>query len=61
MGAKIISCDRLGHAAYKKNTICYQEIVKYFGESVLNEDNEIDRKKLGPIVFSNKVDVFAYH
>lgn len=55
MGARIISCDHLGHAAYKRDTKCYQEMVEYFGEGILNEDKDIDRKKLGPIVFSNKV------
>lgn len=55
MGAKVISCDHLGHAAYKKGTECYGEVVAYFGESILNDDGEIDRKKLGPLVFSNKV------
>ena len=55
LGAHIISCDHLGHSAYKKGTKCYQEMVEYFGESILNEDKEIDRKQLGPIVFSNKV------
>ena len=30
-------------------------MVEYFGNGILNEENEIDRKKLGPLVFSNKV------
>lgn len=55
MGARVISCDHLGHVAYKQHTKCYQEIVQYFGQSILNPDGEIDRKKLGPIVFSDKV------
>nr|CAG4643298.1 EOG090X0864 [Ilyocryptus agilis] len=54
MGAKIISCDHLGHAAYKKGTHCYQQMVEYFGEGILDADKEVDRKKLGPIVFSDK-------
>lgn len=55
LGAKIISCDHLGHAAYKRGTMCYQQMVEYFGSSILNDEKDIDRKKLGPIVFSNKV------
>nr|CAG4637116.1 EOG090X0864 [Ceriodaphnia reticulata] len=54
LGAHIIPCDQLGHSAYKKGTKCYQQMVEYFGESILSEDKEIDRKLLGPIVFSNK-------
>ena len=55
LGARIISCDHLGHAAYQKGTKCYHEMVEYFGNSILNDEQEIDRKKLGPIVFSDKV------
>lgn len=55
MGAKVISCDQLGHAAYKRGTKCYQQVLDFFGDSILNDEGEIDRKKLGPIVFSNKV------
>lgn len=55
LGAHVISCDQLGHLAYKKGTKCYQQIVEYFGETILSEDKEINRKQLGPIVFSNKV------
>lgn len=55
MGAHIVSCDHLGHAAYKKGTSCYDQMVLYFGQGILNEDGEVDRKKLGPLVFSNKV------
>ena len=55
MGASVISCDHLGHAAYKKDKNCYKEMVQYFGDTILNAEGEIDRKKLGPIVFSNKV------
>nr|CAG4642601.1 EOG090X0864 [Evadne anonyx] len=54
MGAHVISCDRLGHLAYKKGTKCYQEMVDYFGTSILDSENDIDRKKLGPIVFSDQ-------
>ncbi|KAI9556300.1 hypothetical protein GHT06_018874 [Daphnia sinensis] len=54
LGAHIISCDHLGHLAYKSGTECYRQMVEYFGVGILNEENEIDRKKLGPLVFSNK-------
>lgn len=54
LGAHIISCDHLGHLAYKSGTECYRQMIEYFGAGILNEENEIDRKKLGPLVFSNK-------
>ena len=55
LGAHVISCDQLGHLAYQKGTKCYQEMVDYFGASILDFNHEIDRKKLGPIVFSDQV------
>jgi len=55
LGAHVISCDQLGHLAYQKGTKCYQEMVDYFGASILDFNHEIDRKKLGPIVFSYQV------
>jgi dephospho-CoA kinase len=30
-------------------------MLKYFGDAILDQNGEIDRKKLGPMVFSNKV------
>ncbi len=45
-----IDVDKLGHAALPG---IKQDLVKYFGEEILAGDN-IDRKKLGSIVFSDK-------
>ncbi|GFO24685.1 bifunctional coenzyme a synthase [Plakobranchus ocellatus] len=54
LGAKIIDCDLLGHRAYVKGTDAHRQIVEEFGEIVVGEDGEINRQKLGPIVFSDK-------
>lgn len=55
LGAYTIDCDKLGHEAYLPGRNAYHKIVKHFGEKVLNTDDKtIDRKKLGPLVFSNK-------
>ncbi len=32
----------------------YSEIISYFGNDILDSDKNIDRKKLGNIVFNNK-------
>ncbi|GFR61245.1 bifunctional coenzyme A synthase [Elysia marginata] len=53
-GAKVVDCDLLGHKAYVKGTDAYQAIVEEFGGDVVGEDGEINRKKLGPIVFADK-------
>lgn len=53
-GAYTIQADQVGHLLMKKGQICYDAILKQFGEGILAENGEIDRKKLGGIVFSNR-------
>ena len=53
-GAYTIQADQVGHLLMKKGQICYDAILKQFGEEILAENGEIDRKKLGGIVFSNR-------
>lgn len=55
LGARVVSCDQLGHKAYDRDTECYRQIVGHFGDSILDAQLAVDRKKLGPIVFGNKV------
>ena len=38
-----------------KGTDAHRAIVEEFGTNVVGEDGEINRQKLGPIVFSDKV------
>ena len=53
LGAVILDADKVGHEAYRPNTETWQELVAAFGRQILTPDDEIDRKKLGEIVFSN--------
>lgn len=52
-GAVIIDADKVGHEAYKPNTKTWQELIAAFGQGILKENDEIDRKKLGEIVFND--------
>jgi dephospho-CoA kinase len=52
-GAAVISADLLGHEVYLPGRPAYDEIVEAFGPGVVAGDGTIDRKKLGPIVFSD--------
>jgi len=52
-GAVIIDADKVGHAAYKPHTEAWEEVVATFGREILREDGEIDRQRLGEIVFQN--------
>ena len=53
LGASIISADQVGHEAYTPNTEAWKHVVLAFGDDILQEDGEIDRHKLGTIVFSD--------
>jgi len=52
LGAAILDADRVGHEVYLPGRPAYDAIVAEFGAEVVAEDGSIDRKKLGPIVFS---------
>jgi len=52
-GAVIIDADKIGHEAYKPHTETWQQVIETFGREILRENGEIDRKKLGEIVFNN--------
>ncbi len=52
-GAVIIDADKIGHEAYRPQTKVWQEVVDAFGTGILKQNGEIDRKKLGGIVFND--------
>ena len=53
LGAVILDADRVGHEAFKPNTEAWHEVVATFGQQILTPGGEVDRKKLGAIVFSD--------
>jgi len=53
LGAVIIDADKIGHEAFKPDTEVWREVVAAFGRQILTPSGDIDRKKLGEIVFSN--------
>ena len=56
-GAAIIDADRLGHEAYTPDSEAWRQVVAAFGEGVLTTDRQIDRRKLGSIVFSDPAEL----
>ncbi|SHF12153.1 dephospho-CoA kinase [Thermoanaerobacter uzonensis DSM 18761] len=54
MGAMVIDADIVSREIMVKGTEAYNKIVEYFGKEILKEDGEIDRKKLGNIVFADR-------
>ncbi len=54
LGCYIIDADKIAHDAYKKDTEAYSKIIKRFGDNILSENGDIDRKKLGSIVLKDR-------
>lgn len=53
-GAEVIDADRVAHDVYLPGAQGHDRIVERFGEDVLDADGNIDRARLGPIVFDDE-------
>jgi dephospho-CoA kinase len=53
-GSNIIDADKIAHRYLLRGTKAYKEIIDFFGSSILKGRREIDRGKLGKLVFGNK-------
>ena len=54
LGAEVIDADQVGHEAYTPQSEAWHNVVGAFGKEILDSNGEVDRKKLGAIVFSNQ-------
>src|SRR5262245_38500400 len=57
-GARIISGDALGHEALRQPEI-RDQVVRRWGASILDANGEVDRRKLGGIVFADATELTA--
>ncbi len=53
LGAYGIDADSISHRAISRDAPCYDSIVQAFGKHILTSDGQIDRRKLGQIVFND--------
>lgn len=53
MGYRVIDADLIARDLMKKGNKSYEKTIEHFGEGILKDDGQIDRKVLGQIVFSN--------
>ncbi len=53
LGAAIIDADKLAQETYKPYGEAWHELVSAFGKDILTSDQQINRQKLGQIVFSD--------
>ena len=54
LGAYTIDADALSHRAYAKGAPGYQPVIDKFGKWLLSREGEIDRSKLGNLVFHDR-------
>ena len=55
LGYKVIDCDAINHEILVKDEVGYLLVVENFGADILDENLEIDRKKLGSLIFNDSV------
>ena len=53
-GYTVIETDKIAHEMYLKGTDIYEAVINFFGKNILKKNSEIDRSKLGAIVFYDK-------
>lgn len=53
LGAQVIDADLVGHETYRRGEPAWDQVVEAFGSGVVGQDGEIDRGRLGRIVFGD--------
>lgn len=53
-GFVVIDLDEITHQIYEQGTDLYYKLIDEFGKEILDENSNIDRKKLSKIVFNSK-------
>ena len=54
LGAYIIDADIIARSVLKRGGAAFDGVVLEFGEEIVQSDGEVDRKRLGAIVFSDR-------
>jgi dephospho-CoA kinase len=54
LGAEVIDTDIVGHEAFTPESETWRQVVAAFGKGILKPGGEIDRPKLGEVVFADK-------
>ena len=52
-GYPVISADEIVHILLKKGQDTYREVVKLFGETILDEEKNINRRLLAKVIFAD--------
>ncbi len=54
LGIKSLDTDRVSHIVYNRGEACYDELVSYFGDGILDGSGDIDRKALFNTAFASE-------
>ena len=54
LGASTVQADLLAHEIYSPGKPAWQDIIETFGSGILTAEQQINRKKLGEIVFADR-------
>lgn len=54
LGCAVIDADRLAREAVKKGTMCLKQLQLAFGDGILDENGELNRRELAKIAFSSE-------
>jgi dephospho-CoA kinase len=54
-GAHLIQADQISHQLMQPGQAVYEEVVRHFGEGILNPDGTVSRPKLAEAAFSGRI------
>lgn len=54
LGAQIIDADRLGQEVVDSDSVVFYQLINKFGQSILDKDLNLNRRRLGELAFSSK-------
>ena len=55
LGYPVIDADQISHIVTRFGQAGYEQVVSHFGIQILNDNQELDRKKLAAIIFSDPI------
>ena len=54
LGATVLDADAIAHQVMEPKRVAWRQIVKAFGEGILDEDQAINRRRLAAVVFQDE-------
>jgi dephospho-CoA kinase len=54
LGAHVMQADEIAHQLMQPGEAVYQEVVRHFGDGILDPDGSVNRARLAELAFSNR-------